>query len=143
MGEESKTMLNHQILIIDAKLIDFLNEEQMNKITENLMTDLLSTLEMKPLGPLGIYPALDLNYPGWSFLQPITTSHISGHYFSKSEPDIHIDIYSCKDFSFKKAIEVINDNLKLSNWLGTYIRREIDQKRKIIELTGIGSSIST
>lgn len=41
--------------------------------------EVLSALGMTPLGELGIYPAVDQSAPGWSFIQPITTSHVSAH----------------------------------------------------------------
>lgn len=48
-------------------------------IMRRFIDEVLSALGMTPLGELGIYPAVDQSAPGWSFIQPITTSHVSAH----------------------------------------------------------------
>ena len=103
----SSHALAHKIFILDAELQKPLASENRRKIVENLVKDLLSTLDMKELGPLSFYDATDLDFPGWSFVQPITTSHITGHYFFEEKTgkaDIHIDIYSCKEFEWEDVV---------------------------------------
>jgi hypothetical protein len=142
MGENRKSSLDlqHEILILDAILEAPLDESKMKEITERLIKDLLITLKMEPLGRLELYSAVDLDYPGWSFVQPITTSHISGHYFidtDSTNPNIHIDIYSCKTFNYKKAIKVIKDRLKCQYWVGNIIYRSLSaNKRRNLMILG-------
>src|SRR3989339_521931 len=111
--------------------------------------DLLSTLKMKKLGPLEIYPATDLLAPGWSFLQPITTSHISGHYFDEpnGQPHIHMDIYSCQGFDWKVALITLTKHLPLGLWQATFINRAINShnssgdKRSVLDIRGSGEKV--
>ena len=51
---------------------------------ESFVKKLLREAGMKPLGGLCYADALDKGNPGQSFVQMITTSHCSLHYFSNS-----------------------------------------------------------
>lgn len=136
--------LKHEIFILDANLVKLLNESTYKQDTKRLVDDLLKTLEMEPLGPLQVLMALDQRAPGWSFIQPITTSHISGHYFEKPGrfPHLHLDIYSCCSFQWQLVINKLDFHLGLKDWSANFITRhtKLDQ-RKIISLSGTGSKI--
>ncbi len=136
--------LKHEIFIFDANLLGHLNEAIYKKSTQSLINDLLKVLKMETLGPLEIFMACDKRAPGWSFIQPITTSHISGHYFESPGkfPHIHIDIYSCCSFKWKKVVEVLDKHLKLRDWSANQISRHTEfASRKIIGFAGIGKKI--
>ncbi len=136
--------LEHEIFILDAYLNDFLDPSKMESWTRNFVDSLLSTLRMEELGPLQIYPATDLRAPGWSFLQPITTSHIAGHYFEKpgKSPHIRMDMYSCESVNWKKLINVLHEHLNMGLWRATFIDRQIDEKqRSAMHISGEGASV--
>lgn len=137
--------LKHEIFIIDANLKKELNEAEMNSITNGLINSLLSELEMAKLGPLEIYNSIDPRAPGWSFIQPITTSHISGHYFiepNKSNPNIHMDFYSCSPFNWRNIIPILHKHLYLKNWQGNFIFRENTiTERQILKVFGEANNI--
>ena len=117
---------------------------QMEKITRKLVDALLTALRMEELGPLQMYPATDLRAPGWSFLQPITTSHISGHYFEKPGkfPHIRMDVYSCAAINWRKIIDVANQYLDMGMWRATFIDRQIDEaQRSAMHISGEGNMI--
>lgn len=144
MTASEKDGLLHNHFILDADLNALLNIAEKNKLTQNLVINLMEILEMEPLGKLEIYDATDLNYPGWSFIQPITTSHISGHYFEEKHKfsHIHLDIYSCKIFDWKSAIKIIDKHLGLAEWCCNYIKREMTLKdRVILQVNGKGGEI--
>ncbi len=108
------------------------------------MDALLSSLRMEELGPLQVYPALDLRAPGWSFIQPITTSHIAGHYFEKPGkfPHIRMDIYSCSSVNWRKVIAVCDEYLNMDIWRATFIDRQIDEApRAASNISGQGNTI--
>ncbi|HVW66636.1 MAG TPA: S-adenosylmethionine decarboxylase [Candidatus Peribacteraceae bacterium] len=137
-------ILQHEMFILDAYLKKALNQSNMDEITRSLINDLLSTLGMEELGPLQIYPAADLRAPGWSFIQPITTSHISGHYFEEANKPshLHMDIYSCKSFEWQEVIDLLDKHLSLTEWNANFIQREDDlNARKVIALNGTGSNL--
>lgn len=97
---------------------------------------------MDKLGELKIYGAKDLTAPGWSFIQPITTSHISGHYFESSKPSIHIDVYSCKSIDYIKVLNIVHKHLNLAAWTGNFIvRKQNLSTRLIATLKGVGKKI--
>ena len=136
--------LKHEIFILDANLLGHLNEASHQENTQSLIQDLLKALNMETLGPLEIFMAFDKRAPGWSFFQPITTSHISGHYFEKPgrSPHIHIDIYSCCTFRWKLIIGIVDKHLKLKDWSANLISRHTKLgNRKVIGLAGSGKKI--
>lgn len=137
--------LLHEIFVLDACLKQALDPKRMKKITHDLVEDLLVALRMEKLGPVGIYPAKDLRAPGWSFIQPITTSHISGHYFEQPDyPHIRIDVYSCASVNWRKVISVVHQHLDLTQWRGTFIDRQIGvdgADRLVLDVHGMGDQI--
>ncbi|MFK7858809.1 MAG: hypothetical protein AB8B64_08310 [Granulosicoccus sp.] len=145
-SKTSEFAIEHQILVLDAYLHGALDCDLQQSITQNFIIDAMGTLGLEPLGSLGIFPAVDERAPGWSFIQPITTSHISGHYFEKpgKSPHIRIDAYSCDQIDWKTFIQVCSQHFDLADWRATFIEREIDaqQTRPILTLEGSGDHIS-
>jgi len=84
--------------------------------------DLLSAADMKALGPLIFSGAEDLDFPGQSFVQMITTSHCSLHFFSDTN-EIYFDLYSCKQFDPKKIIDIINSYFGIETYHGMVYKR--------------------
>ena len=135
---------DHLFVALDAHLVAELNARQKDAITHGLINAMLETLDMKILGPLQIFDAIDLTAPGWSFIQPITTSHISGHYFQipGERPHIHIDIYTVKPFEFQGVVNIIHKHLNLSDWVGTFVLRDMGlHTRRHMEMVGEGDKI--
>ena len=145
MNAASHFGLLHEILVLDAHLKHPLEATNPKPLVRELVDTLLTTLRMEELGELQIYPATDLRAPGWSFIQPITTSHISGHYFEKPgrQPNIHMDIYSCCSVNWMKSIDIINEYLHLADWRATFIDRQIELNapRNMLEIAGEGGRI--
>lgn len=139
--------LRHEIFVLDAHLADVLDVSKYKEITNSLIDQLLASLGMEKLGDLQIYPATDLRAPGWSFIQPITTSHISGHYFEKPgrQPHIRLDVYSCETVDWRELIRVVHKNLSLADWRGTFLQRaiELDDPRTTLELSGKGDQVTS
>ncbi len=136
--------LEHEIFILDAYLNKPLDEAKRESWTRSFVDALLSALRMEELGPMQIYPALDLRAPGWSFIQPITTSHISGHYFEKpgKYPHIRLDCYSCGSVNWRKIIKVCNEFMDMGLWRATFIDRQIDEfQRSAMHISGEGPAI--
>lgn len=144
-ANSTKLILEHEMFILDANLQKKLDQITMNQITNALIADILAELKMEKLGPLAIYNATDPRAPGWSFIQPITTSHISGHYFVEpdgSNPNIHMDFYSCSSFTWQSIIPIIDKHLSLGLWHGDFLyRKDISADRKIWEISGKGIDV--
>lgn len=137
--------LEHEIFILDAYLNQPLDQSKMDSWTRHFVDALLSTLRMEELGPLQIFPATDLRAPGWSFLQPITTSHIAGHYFEKpgKHPQIRMDMYSCESLNWKNLVGILHDHLNMGVWRATFIDRQIDEEqRTAIDISGEGNAVT-
>lgn len=137
--------IKHEIFILDANLTSALDQDQMEPITGGLVMDLMRALGLEELGKLELYPAFDLRAPGWSFVQPITTSHISGHYFEKpgKHPHIHIDIYSCDSIEWKGIVEIVHRHLGLADWRGSFVTRGWGgDERAYLDLTGHGGALT-
>lgn len=142
---DKKFAIVHQIFVLDAYLENPLDCSLQEGITRRFISDALNVLGLEPLAPLGIYPAVDQRAPGWSFIQAITTSHISAHYFEKpgKAPHIRIDAYSCDRLDWQALMRVCEQHFGLAHWRGTFIERDIDQHhaRPVIELAGYGGNI--
>lgn len=91
---------------------------------------LLNEVNMKPLGPLSWATAEDLEFPGQSFVQMITTSHCSLHFFSDTN-EIYFDLYSCKSFDENKVVGLLNKKFGLREWYGTLHTRATGEKPTI------------
>ena len=139
--------LVHNILVLDAFLTEPLDCRRHADITRRFIDEVLRVLDMQALGELGIYPAVDQRAPGWSFIQPITTSHISAHYFEKPGrmPHIRLDAYSCESIDRDQLINVCHKHFSLSDWHATFIDRRIDCKaeRRVVDLTGVGTQVTS
>ncbi len=149
MSQQSQPALNlqHEIFVLDAYLEKFLDATKAKTISRKVIDALLKALDMEELGPLQIYDAVDLRAPGWSFIVPITTSHISAHYFEKPgrQPNIRMDIYSCKNVDWKRVINVLDEHLGLADWRGNFIHREMEEEdaREILDIKGVGTTVTS
>ncbi|MEW6749004.1 MAG: S-adenosylmethionine decarboxylase [Candidatus Micrarchaeota archaeon] len=86
---------------------------------------LLKAINMKPLGPLNWADAEDLDFPGQSFVQMITTSHCSLHFFAHKDGsnELYFDLYSCKPFDDKRVVEMLDQKFGLQDWHGVLYTR--------------------
>jgi len=125
--------LVHLHLAVNAKIGPDFRELTREKAQE-FVNELMRITDMKPLGPLNWSDAVDLDFPGQSFVQMITTSHCSLHYFSDTR-EIYFDLYSCKNFEPQKVIELLDRFFDLQEWHGMLYNRAQDQKPKLKELS--------
>ncbi|MDO8648706.1 MAG: S-adenosylmethionine decarboxylase [Candidatus Peregrinibacteria bacterium] len=141
-NHSDEVVLHHELFVLDANLRELLPDDGPMTI-KKMVTELLEILKMERLGPLELYQATDVRAPGFSFIQPITTSHISGHYFEKpgKHPHLHFDIYSCKIFSWRDVIPLLDRYLCLHTWSANCITRSTDTDRSYCELRGEGREI--
>ena len=146
MLPQGAACLAHEILVLDAFLEEPLDPDCRDRATHAFIDDLLAALSMDPLAPVSIFAAADPREPGWSFIQPITTSHVSAHYFENPQgrPHIRIDAYSCASIDRMALIGVCHDHFRLAEWRASFIDRQIDaaQARQIVELAGQGADIT-
>ncbi|NYZ73613.1 S-adenosylmethionine decarboxylase [Candidatus Micrarchaeota archaeon] len=106
---------------------------------QRFVDKLLAAIDMKPLGPLNWADAEDLDFPGQSYVQMITTSHCSLHFFSDTN-EIYFDLYSCKPFDKDKVIGLLDEKFGLREWHGVLYTRATDSKPR---LRMIGSMAGT
>lgn len=142
---DSDFSLLHEIFILDAHLASPLVTENRIETTNNFINEFLQALGLEPLGDLGVFDAMDERAPGWSFIQPITTSHISGHYFEKPgrQAHIRIDAYSCDAINWMNLLTVCDRHFSLSDWRANFIEREIEpaRNRRVLDLAGTGAIV--
>lgn len=142
-----KLRLVHEILVLDAFLAKPLQQRYYESITRDFVSDMLDALGMETLGDLGIFPAVDQREPGWSFIQPITTSHVSAHYFENpgARPHIRIDAYSCASIDWSALIQVCHEHFGLDDWCACFIDRQLERpyQRSVVELAGEGAHVTS
>ena len=124
--------LEHVHLTVNAKVGPGFRE--LPKADAQRFVDrLMKEINMKPLGPLVWSPAEDLEFPGQSFVQMITTSHCSLHYFSDTK-EIYFDLYSCRSFDENKAVGLLEEFFRLEEWHGILYKRATNEKPKVMAL---------
>jgi len=130
--------LLHEIFVLDAYISRPLAEETRHDDARGFVQQILDVLKMEPLGSMQFHDAVDDRAPGWSFVQAITTSHVSGHYFEKPGrmPHIRIDFYSCQSVDWKTVVQVAHRYFGLDTWRATFINRQIDSGRSILDIQG-------
>ncbi len=129
--------LEHIHLTVNAK-IDPSFKALPREDAKRFVDVLLGAINMKPLGELNWADAEDLDFPGQSFVQMITTSHCSLHFFDhkEGEKEIYFDLYSCKSFDTEKVIELLDEKFGLREWNGVLYHRALGQEPQVRRLKG-------
>jgi len=96
--------------------------------------ELIKRIDMVPVGePLVKRFALhDDTKAGYSMLQWIETSHLSGH-FIDSNGDAYFDVFSCKPFSNQVVIDTVREYFAPENINTTYLTRDTRVKSAEVE----------
>jgi len=113
--------LRHLHLAINARINPNFKELSRGE-AECFIKELLDITDMKPLGSLNWSDAVDLDFPGQSFVQMITTSHSSLHYFADTN-EIYFDLYSCKEYIPDKVVKLLDEHFGLREWHGILYNR--------------------
>jgi S-adenosylmethionine/arginine decarboxylase-like enzyme len=100
----------------------------------NFTKELIKRIDMVPVGePLVKRFALhDNTKAGYSMLQWIETSHLSGH-FIDSNGDAYFDIFSCKPFSNAIVTSTVREYFSPENINTTYLTRDARVKSAEVE----------
>ena len=126
----------HKIFFLDAVLKDVIDESNPQEFCRQYFGELLETIQMKPLAPMSVSPAADLEAPGFSGVQELTTSHTSFHYFWEPHapghnPNVHLDLYSCAPFSYEDVIRVAHKYFNFDSWTGNFVERMVDPRDRV------------
>jgi S-adenosylmethionine/arginine decarboxylase-like enzyme len=113
--------LQHVHLTVNAKVEPHFKELP-KADAQRFVDKLMEGINMTPLGPMQWAEAEDLEFPGQSFVQMITTSHCSLHFFSETS-EIYFDLYSCTVFDEEKVVKLLDDTFRLSEWHGMIYTR--------------------
>jgi len=121
--------LDHIHITVNAK-IDPSFKALPKDDAKRFVDKLLKEIGMKPLGPINWADAEDLDFPGQSFVQMITTSHCSLHLFTHKDGtnEIYFDLYSCKPFDSDRVVALLDKKFGLTEWHGILYKRASDGK---------------
>jgi hypothetical protein len=121
--------LDHIHITVNAK-IDPSFKALPKDDAKRFVDGLLKEIHMKPLGPINWADAEDLDFPGQSFVQMITTSHCSLHLFTHKDGtnEIYFDLYSCKPFDSDRVVSLLDRKFGLKEWHGVLYNRASDGK---------------
>ncbi len=92
-------------LILDCKGGDIASVTDAKNI-ERFVIELVKEIDMKRFGEATIVHFGSEHLTGYSLMQLIETSSITGHFVDQNG-DAYIDIFSCKPFCYKTAMEVV------------------------------------
>lgn len=129
--------LEHIHLTVNAK-VDPSFKALPREDAKRFVDMLLEKINMKPLGELNWADAEDLEFPGQSFVQMITTSHCSLHFFDHKDGDneVYFDLYSCKSFDADKVVQMLDEKFGLQEWHGMLYTRASGQKPQLRTIEG-------
>ncbi len=65
----------------------------------------------------------DSNKAGFSLVQLIETSSITGHFVDKNG-DFYLDVFSCKEYDIQKVIKFVNNYFEPKSIKDTYLLRQ-------------------
>ena len=85
--------------------------------------DLVKKIDMVAFGPPRIVMFGDGNKKGYTLVQLIETSNITGHFVEETN-DIYLDIFSCKAFDTKDAIACFRSFFKPARVDTTFMKRQ-------------------
>lgn len=110
-------------LLLDCKGCDT-NKISNPKILADFVKTLIKTIDMKAYGEpiLKHFAEHNPEVAGYSLLQLIETSSITGH-FADLSGDSYIDIFSCKSFDIEKAKAVVKSFLHPKKIRVTFLHR--------------------
>ena len=120
----------HHHLIYQAKVGRLDINENSEELLESFLYDLLRVIDMQCLIPAQLKFS---HQKAWTGIIGIITSHIAFHYWT-IERYIQLDIYSCKVFDKKKAVEFLNEFWKASEIRTLFIDRKINKDFEIENL---------
>lgn len=106
-------------LIIDGITKDNVEPETI----QTILTELPPKIDMHILNGPHIIQGVPEN-PGYTGIEVIDKSHISIHTFTENNT-ISIDVFSCKPFNAKKAVEYIKKLIEFNEITTRVITREI------------------
>ena len=89
--------------------------------------ELVAAIDMKAYGEplLKHFAEHDPDKAGYSLVQLIETSNITGHFVDK-DGSVYLDVFSCKPFSNEDAIKVVQKYFKPKNIRMHFITRNAD-----------------
>ncbi len=88
-----------------------------------ILTDLPPRIEMSILNGPHVVKGVPEN-PGITGIEVIDKSHIAIHTFDENNT-ISIDVYSCKPFNAKKAVEYLKEHINFDKITTRVITREV------------------
>ena len=94
-------------LTVDCKSCDLDKIKSATNIS-NFAKDLVVRIDMVPFGDPYIVHFGKEDKTGYTLVQLIETSNISGH-FCDDNGDAYLDVFSCKSFDNETVIECINE----------------------------------
>jgi len=108
----------------------------------DFIDELCTKIDMKKHGLLILDWFGENNVEGWSAVQLISTSNITGHFcgeyeeYPETSNTAYIDVFSCKDFEKSVVIEVINKYFNPDCINSNMIIRERPQSKEPVNLLG-------
>ena len=93
---------------------------------------LVKAIDMKAYGsPQVVHFGVD-NKKGWTLVQLIETSNITGH-FCDDTKDFYLDVFSCKDYDEKVVVQMIRDVFEPYALYSKIVMRDAIMNTKKIE----------
>jgi S-adenosylmethionine/arginine decarboxylase-like enzyme len=95
-------------------------------IIETFSRTLVKDIKMVPYGKPQVVMFGSGNKKGYTLVQLIETSNITGHFVEETN-DMYLDVFSCKDFNPEKVQELIQKYFQPQSMQSLLVRRDASQ----------------
>lgn len=92
-------------------------------LIEDFTHELVKKIDMVPYGKPRVVMFGTGNKKGYTLVQLIETSNITGHFVEETN-DMYLDVFSCKDFDPETVQEVVNDYFGPTNVDTKFVLRD-------------------
>lgn len=120
---EESSYWGYHLILDCAGCYDTINDAD---VIEKFVKDLVKRIDMIAHGKPIIEYFGNGNKSGYSLLQLITTSSITGHFVTELN-QIYLDVFSCKPFSIEEVEKCVRDYFGAKTIRVTYLTRNADK----------------
>lgn len=92
-------------------------------LIEDFTRELVKKIDMVPYGKPQVVMFGSGNKKGYTLVQLIETSNITGHFVEETD-DMYLDVFSCKDFDPETVQQVVDDYFRPKNMDTKFVSRD-------------------
>lgn len=114
------TYWGYHLILNCSKCVPYRIRSQ--SIITQFSKDLVKKIQMVPYGEPQVVMFGSGNKKGYTLVQLIETSNITAHFVEETD-DLFLDVFSCKEFTEKDVIDMVDHHFTPMNVESTFLKR--------------------